>query len=189
MSDDHKWPLWKSCLFVVAVCAAFWTAGYFAIREAMRQPPGQIVSAGPAARDFCNRTPAECEITRPSVIPAPSRRRIEDIAFDVREGIRQKPESDGADFWQIATTYGDCEDIALATIQALVRAGYPRGALSVGVVLMWSLKQHAVVFINFSDGVWQIDLFYPHSEPWSESSYYLIRRQSWGNPTQWETGL
>jgi len=52
---------------------------------------------------------------------------ISKVSADLNEAIRYVP--DKVSQWKVATTSGDCEDIAMAKRKALIKMGYPVSAL------------------------------------------------------------
>lgn len=66
------------------------------------------------------------------------------------------------DHWKVATTEGDCEDIALTKLAYLLGLGWPRGALRMAVLHFWDTTQstwqaHAVLIVLTDRGPMILD--------------------------------
>lgn len=57
------------------------------------------------------------------------------------------------EFWEIATTYGDCEDYALAKRKKLLDLGVPATQLLIATCWTETNEYHAVLTVEFDDYV------------------------------------
>lgn len=81
--------------------------------------------------------------------------------------------------------YGDCEDYALEKRHALIKAGVPRSALSLAVVLTPRGERHAVLVLTTDRGEYVLDSLTPWIVPWRQSGYRWLERQVAGAQDHW----
>ncbi len=81
--------------------------------------------------------------------------------------------------------YGDCEDYALEKRHALIKAGVPRSALSLAVVLTPRGERHAVLVLSTDRGDYVLDSLSPWIVPWRQSGYRWLERQVAGARDHW----
>lgn len=101
---------------------------------------------------FCARNAGYCETSAPAVIDASAFNRnvLQRVNRTVNRAMRFRP--DNGDTWSINVRYGDCEDFALAKRAALIRDGFPAGALHIGVGHLPDGRAHAVLIARLADG-------------------------------------
>jgi predicted transglutaminase-like cysteine proteinase len=94
-----------------------------------------------------------------------------------------------SDYWaeplEAGIRYGDCEDYVLEKRHALVAAGLPQQALSIGVVLTEKGDTHAVLVVATSTGDYVLDNRTPWILPWRQAAYRWRERQVAGSASQW----
>jgi predicted transglutaminase-like cysteine proteinase len=92
------------------------------------------------------------------------------------------------DYWTVPNgdrARGDCEDYVLAKRRALVRAGYPVGALSIAVVETRWGEIHAVLLVATDRGDYVLDNLTGRISRWDEANYKWRERQAPGKTFEW----
>ena len=92
---------------------------------------------------------------------------------------------DTEEFWTLPTDYGDCEDYVLLKRQALIRQGWPSGALLVTVVFDEVGDGHAVLIARTDRGDFVLDNKLGAIRIWSDTPYRYVKRQSISDPDLW----
>lgn len=150
-------------------------------------------------RDF--RRPLARQPLKPASPPAPRAplvtmseadwKRVRDINRDVNRSIRSGSDArvyGVGDFWTIpggSNNRGDCEDYVLAKRRALVRAGYPMGALSIAVVETRWGEVHAVLLLATEEGDFVLDNLNGRIQRWDQVGYRWRERQAPGRTFDW----
>jgi predicted transglutaminase-like cysteine proteinase len=99
---------------------------------------------------------------------------------------RPDPEIFGEpDIWTIAVAAGDCEDIALAKREALLRAGWPADALWLAIGQTPSGASHAVLVLRSDRGDLVLDNRSDRVEFWYRSDLRFLARQMPGDRLYW----
>ena len=147
-------------------------------------PVVRVAPAYPPYADFCQRTPAECQLTgagiaeySPELMAA-----LRDISRTVNHEIRFARDIDNhgeEDYWSLPTSgYGDCEDLALEKRSRLARRGYPRAAMRLTFVLdPEHMTSHCVLTVDTSLGTFLLDSHTDVVKKWSETSYNFEARE------------
>ncbi len=89
------------------------------------------------------------------------------------------------EYWTLPTDYGDCEDYVLLKRQALIRQGWPSGALLVTVVFDEVGDGHAVLIARTDRGDFALDNKVDAVRLWSQTPYRYVKRQSVSDPDRW----
>jgi predicted transglutaminase-like cysteine proteinase len=89
------------------------------------------------------------------------------------------------EYWTLPTEYGDCEDYVLLKRQALIRQGWPSGALLVTVVFDEIGDGHAVLIARTDRGDFVLDNKVNAIRIWSQTPYRYVKRQSISDPDRW----
>jgi predicted transglutaminase-like cysteine proteinase len=87
--------------------------------------------------------------------------------------------------------YGDCEDYVLEKRRALIAAGLPARALSIGVARNARGDIHAVLLVQTDRGEFVLDNLSPWILAWEDVGYSWVMRQVNGDAKDWrriETG-
>jgi predicted transglutaminase-like cysteine proteinase len=92
---------------------------------------------------------------------------------------------DTEEYWTLPTNYGDCEDYVLLKRQALIRQGWPSGALLVTVVFDEVGDGHAVLIARTDRGDFVLDNKIDPIRLWSKTPYRYVKRQSVSDPDRW----
>jgi len=87
--------------------------------------------------------------------------------------------------WTLPTNSGDCEDYVLLKRQALIRQGWPSGALLVTVVFDEIGDGHAVLIARTDRGDFVLDNKVNPIRIWSQTPYRYVKRQSVSDPDRW----
>lgn len=143
-------------------------------------------------RDFCARAVALCGAADQPLRKVP----VSAAAIEVLEKYNQKFNNhilyrpDAAlygrtDYWVVATTAGDCEDIALAKRAALIAAGWPPGALWLAIGRDTAGQTHAVLVLRSDKGDLVLDNRTSRVTFWHQSRLHWIARQVPGDSHYW----
>jgi predicted transglutaminase-like cysteine proteinase len=90
-----------------------------------------------------------------------------------------------SELWTYPDGYGDCEDIALAKRQELIRAGWDPSTLLMAVVRERNGAGHAVLMVRTDRGDLILDNQVGAVKLWNETNYQFIKRQSQHNAGEW----
>lgn len=162
--------------------------------------PAQSASFLPASKPtlapmgfliFCMKNPAQCRansnqtmVALTSHMEATMRHVNTNINHTVRP-VHDAGTGLGADVWTIATTKGDCEDYALAKRAALIKLGWPTGALRIAVALTPSREGHAVLVVSTTHGDLVLDNRFDTIHAWRNTDLAWVKIQSSKNPRVW----
>jgi predicted transglutaminase-like cysteine proteinase len=142
--------------------------------------------------EFCARVPAECKPlggSKAKVALTSERWQVlGDINSVVNRKIRPAHDIDlhgEPERWSIPTDAGDCEDYVLLKKRYLEGLGFPAESLLITVVLDERGGGHAVLLVRTSAGDFVLDNRRDEVKRWSDTGYFLLKRQSEENPLQW----
>lgn len=95
------------------------------------------------------------------------------VFVEVHERITPEVEPEGFDVWRIVEQPGpgDCEDYALTWREELARAGLPRGALDIAVVMTEQDEIHAVLVVQTDHGSLVLDNRHDRPVAWASLPY------------------
>jgi len=120
---------------------------------------------------------------------------LKNVNDEVNNSIMQVTDLDGfgvVENWRIPnmtsfiSDIGDCEDFALAKRKILIdRYGFNRNALSMSVLRRPAGDVHAVLMVRTSYGDYILDNLEDEVLLWNNTGYNWIKKQSFGNPSQW----
>ena len=159
-----------------------------------RMPSGRQVMPPYGYVGFCLRDPKECEggTNSPHDIAMNTQRWAE--LNKVNDWVnRNVPEYEDqqlfgrSEWWTIADPKigGDCEDLALLKQKMLEKRGWPTEALTIAVVREWNGAGHAVLVVSTDKGDLVLDNKTWKIEPWTETPYTWVKRQSRMRPYIW----
>ena len=140
---------------------------------------------------FCHSFPAECKRHGETDAVALSENLWTELVAVNRVINRQiAPVTDlefynTEEYWTLPTDYGDCEDYVLLKRQALIRQGWPSGALLVTVVFDEAGDGHAVLIARTDRGDFVLDNKIDPIRIWSQTPYRYVKRQSVSDPDRW----
>jgi predicted transglutaminase-like cysteine proteinase len=147
-------------------------------------PVVRIVPRYPPYADFCARLPGACRLEGPARIPhsAALGQQLREVSASVNRAVRFALDIDMhgvEDYWSLPESgYGDCEDLALAKRQRLVKAGYPGAALRLAFVShRRDLCSHCVLTIDTTRGTFVLDSRTDAIRPWSATPYNFEARE------------
>lgn len=145
---------------------------------------GRVLSAPLPMQFFCARHPAECRASRPAqvVLTDQAIRLLQQVNREINASIRPMANPSGG--WKIYPAAGDCNDYALTKRSALIRLGFPAGALRFAVTKTRLGQSHAILIINTDVGDLVLDNLSSDVKS-LESSGYVIRIMSGANPQRW----
>ena len=161
---------------------------------AARMPDGKQVMPPYGYIGFCLRNPKECEggTNTPRDIAMDAQKWAE--LNKVNDWVNQNvPEYEDrqlfgrSEWWTIADPKigGDCEDLALLKQKMLEKRGWPVEALTIAVVREWNGAGHAVLVVSTDKGDFVLDNKTWKIEPWTDTPYTWVERQSRKRPYVW----
>lgn len=112
------------------------------------------------------------------------RRELEAVNLIVNKMVREQPDR-GDDFWELNIVQGDCEDFALLKQQVLVRLGWPRSSVLIGVVEGDVYPYHAVLIVRTRQGDFVLDNLTDRVVDWKDTVYSWVIRESAADVTKW----
>ncbi len=149
---------------------------------------GERIGASPAPwLDYCRRDPDRARCFEPSTdVPLSEERwaELEAVQASVNGGYIQRPDSGVGDHWTVMDQElaGDCEDFALTKRDRLIRAGWPAGALHIGVCFnhdqpVDGADMHAVLLVDTDRGSFVLGNLLDGVRPWfaSECRDWVMR--------------
>jgi predicted transglutaminase-like cysteine proteinase len=134
---------------------------------------------------FCERVPDECAIDarEPSVVSLNSNvwATIADVNQRVNAMILAVTDQDHwgvVDRWDFPDDgMGDCEDIQLLKRRLLIKAGLPRRAMRMTVVIDELGAGHAVMMVRTDHGDFILDNKRDVVLPWKQTGYVFLKRE------------
>lgn len=149
---------------------------------------------------YCSRAPGLCGDQRNELVWLTPARWSELVAVNDSVNAQTLSITDEqgfgvVDYWTAAVGAGDCEDIALAKREALVKLGWPKSALLLAVTETRSRTARAapagngrhVVLLAFTDqGTLVLDSNRRDIIDWEKSRYRFLSVESPGNPLLWQ---
>lgn len=135
---------------------------------------------------FCNDYPSECVVDTSEAaeirLDPQNWETIREINRRVNAAITPKTDWElygVADYWTFPTEgYGDCEDYQLLKRHLLVRAGLPRRAMRMTVVIDEKGEGHAVLMLRTDRGDLVLDNKTDQILPWHQTGYVYVKRES-----------
>ncbi len=140
---------------------------------------------------FCRSFPAECERRgNTDAVALTENLWTELVAVNRVVNKQIAPVTDmefynTEEYWTLPTDSGDCEDYVLLKRQALIRQGWPSGALLITVVFDEFGDGHAVLIARTDRGDFVLDNKIDPIRLWSETPYRYVKRQSVSDPDRW----
>jgi predicted transglutaminase-like cysteine proteinase len=183
----------RMCLAACASCilALGWGQAQAQQLASLPAPTMRIESVGTAKLisgwvEFCHRAPAECAVDpdEPLTVTLTPKTWRTIVAINRAVHASIKPLTDQehwgvVDRWDIPEDgYGDCEDAQLLKRRLLVKAGLPRRALRMTVVIDGTGEGHAVLMVRTDRGDFFLDNKQISVLPWSHTEYRFVKRES-----------
>jgi len=136
--------------------------------------------------EFCHRVPAECAVDpdEPLTVPLTPKTLQTIVATNRAVNASIRPMTDQehwgiVDRWDIPEDgYGDCEDYQLLKRKLLVKAGLPRRALRITVVVNEQGAGHAVLMVRTDRGDFILDNEQNGVLPCHQTAYQFVKRES-----------
>lgn len=104
------------------------------------------------------------------------------VTEDINRKVIYRP--DRREKWRVAATSGDCEDIAMAKREALIRMGYPASALRMAVGYTRKGEYHAFLVVVTNRGKFVLDNLTNEVLPLSRSGI-RVRKMASADPMVW----
>lgn len=165
-----------------------------AMRVVETMMEGSGVRAPYGYERFCNQDPRYCAPPakrRPGAVVTATRDLIDQLtAFNRSVNAEFTPAEDieiygASDHWTFPSVYADCEDYVLIKQRRLLKAGWPRESLLIGVVVGETSPFHAVLIVRTSKGEFVLDNMTDELRDWRDSGYKWVIRQSTERPERW----
>jgi predicted transglutaminase-like cysteine proteinase len=135
--------------------------------------------------EFCKRFPTECAINPAEPATIEFDRRVWELIVATNKQVNAtvKPQDD-IEHWGVIDRwdypddgYGDCEDYQILKRRLLVKAGLPRRALRMVVVLDEQGQGHAVMAVRTNQGDFILDNKRDAVLPWHQTGYVYIKSE------------
>jgi predicted transglutaminase-like cysteine proteinase len=153
-------------------------------------PAAALISSGPAGPtpawiEFCARQPQECTVdaSEPAVLSLNQELwlTIVEVNERVNRAILAVTDQDHwgeVDRWDYPHDgLGDCEDIQLLKRKLLIKAGLPRHALRIAVVVDEQGAGHAVLMVRTDQGEFILDKKRDAVLAWHGTGYHYVKRE------------
>ena len=144
---------------------------------------GKEVLAPTGFRELCKRSPFACRDdaggSRSVNLTDGGWIALENYNQKLNSHIRYRTDWEAfgrSDYWVIAKRIGDCEDIALAKRQALVRAGWPGNALWLAIGRDRDGMAHVVLVVRSNRGDLVLDNRNGRVSPWYQVDLKWLAR-------------
>ncbi|MBC2885788.1 transglutaminase-like cysteine peptidase [Ochrobactrum sp. CM-21-5] len=142
--------------------------------------------------EFCERYPAECSVSSHNSAQLKLTPDVwkEIIAVNAKINTSIAPRTDmeawgREEYWEYATTAGDCDDYMLLKRRELMARGIPANTLLFTVVRQPNGEGHAVLAIRTDRGDFILDNLDPRVLAWNKTDYTYLKRQSTTNTGTW----
>ena len=145
----------------------------------------------PAFNAFCAKQRSLCTTSGGAkVVALTSGRKAElqrvNSSVNARVAQRSDRSTTGKeDEWDLPTSQGDCEDIAIMKKSELLKRGWPASVLLLTVARSGG-EGHTVLTVRTSEGDLVLDSKTSSIRNWSHTSYRYFARQSQSNGKVWE---
>jgi predicted transglutaminase-like cysteine proteinase len=145
----------------------------------------------PAFNAFCEREPRFCRPEKGNNIIEMTTAReeeLEAVNASVNRRIRERSDlqtSGNADYWQLPSTQGDCEDFAILKKSELLKRGWPASILLLTVARLGD-GGHTVLTVRTSKGDKVLDNRTNAIRDWSNTPYRYFARQSQSAAGKWD---
>jgi len=143
---------------------------------------------------FCYDHPAECrglhDGAREVFLSKARWRELYRLNKDINSQIQplsDKLQYDTIERWTYPDSgKGDCEDYVILKKRKLIESGWPARALLITVVRDENDEGHAVLMVRTHRGDLILDNKHSRIEPWHNTPYTFIKRQSANDQSRWE---
>jgi predicted transglutaminase-like cysteine proteinase len=160
---------------------------------AIREPLGAVGQAGPTPAwiAFCERWPDECAVDASEPAALRLSQDIWSSLVAVNEQVNRTILAvTDRDQWGVVDRWdypddgrGDCEDMQLLKRKLLIRAGLPRRALRMTVVVDEQGEGHAVLLVRTDRGDFILDNKRDAVLAWQQTGYHYVKREGDAGPT------
>jgi len=137
---------------------------------------------------FCANNPQDCNADHDNAtldLTSDKRSVLQRINNEVNARIKPKMDAVGADTWEAAPVYGDCEDYALTKRRDLIKAGWPAHTLRIATARTFDGEGHAVLIVTTAQGDLVLDNRSNVIKQWNHTDLRFLKVQSPNNPEQW----
>lgn len=145
---------------------------------------GRDVTPPAGYSQACPRIEGLCDETTPARVIMDNSKWAQLTAIDDavnRETVAMSDKSNWQqlDYWALPRQgLGDCEDFALEKRRLLIKAEWPKGALSIAYVQTWDKSHHAVLVVATNEGDLILDNLNWRIVPWDHAPYVFKTIQS-----------
>lgn len=189
-------------MFPVIALSILVTACASQIPNAKPMPVGSVVRAPSGFIDFCMREHGACTevsnatgaitaaaVADEKVALTPERwQQLNGINENVNQSVRPLTDMQQfgtPEYWQVATTAGDCEDYALLKRKQLLQLGWPVEALTLATARNRFGELHAVLIVGTDHGDFVMDNATNFVQAWNDTPYQWVSRQDPLTPLTW----
>lgn len=155
-------------------------------------PIGSVASEPAGHFNYCKRNPRDCPTsTSPKVVVLTQKvwEMLVAVNGHVNRTVHQLTDEeiygkDRSEYWTVAKTRGDCEDIVLLKRQLLQKQGFPMSAMPITVVDD-APADHAVLMVRTDLGDFVLDNLVRKVMLWNKTKYTFLKRQSNDSMRHW----
>jgi predicted transglutaminase-like cysteine proteinase len=180
-----------SIVGLLALCGLVLGTSSVALANRMAMRVNGFTNPPIGYQDFCRTQPSECSVVGQNGATQLSDRRWRDLQ-EVNTFVNRIviPATDlefyrTEERWALPETYGDCEDYVLLKRKWLIERGWPTGSLLITVVFDEVGDGHAVLLARTTLGELVLDNKTDDIQPWQETAYRYVKRQSVSDPNRW----
>jgi predicted transglutaminase-like cysteine proteinase len=172
------------CVGMLAACSQTSAAGSVMRTSGYAFPP-------PAFNAFCAKQKSLCSTSggaKVVILTSARKASLQRVNSFVNARIAQRSDRSTTgkeDEWDLPTSQGDCEDIAIMKKSELLSLGWPASALLLTVALSDGVG-HTVLTVRTSEGDLVLDNETSSIREWSHTPYRYFARQSQSNGKRWE---
>jgi predicted transglutaminase-like cysteine proteinase len=181
----------RSFLGILALCGLTIGTASSALAGRLSMEVNGFTSPPVGYLEFCRTTPEECASQGAAAAPQLSGARWHDLQ-EVNTFVNRIviPATDpefyqSEERWALPETYGDCEDYVLLKRKWLIERGWPTSSLLITVVFDEVGDGHAVLLALTSRGELVLDNKTDDIQPWHQTAYRYVKRQSRSDPNRW----
>lgn len=154
---------------------------------------GKVTSQPIGHYEFCKIYNKECNVRTSNIAPTKLTRKrwAEMVEANAYANTQIRAVTDEQFYgvvekWAFPKTAGDCEDFALLKRHILISKGWPESSLLITVVRQRNGDGHAVLTVRTDRGDYILDNLEDLVEPWANSEYTFLKRQTPAHSGRWE---
>lgn len=178
-------------LMITVASSGASTAASLLVPSSVDMAVGPSMPAPSGHRAFCEARQSECAPMQdlgPVAMTPSLWRSVWAINRGVNTEIRGRTDQEifgREEVWTYPEGEGDCEDFALLKRRKLIEAGFPASSLLMTTVRLEDGSGHAVLTLRTGDGDYILDNLVDTVDPWRDTPYDYVRRQSSADAGKW----